>query len=259
VTVAERAGQRLQIGRVLALTFQSIRGNVLTLSALSLIPAVPYTVLRYQGAMLPEDETFTTALMIPYVAAIVSSYLLSAAIAKALVPDHAGRRPSLWNCLAAIAKDFFPLVAIATLASFVTTIANVALSVYEFGFILLVPALAVETILAVVIPVRMIERKSIVGTIARSAELTAGHRWQVVLLLLLSLALVIGSEVLIYGAVGDERLAESTSSGLAALVSLIVAQIVIGTLASVATIVVYLELRLIKEGVAPEALASVFD
>jgi len=259
VTVAERGGQRLQIGRVVVLTFQTIRSNIVTLSALSLILAAPSAVLRYQETLLPEDATFTNEQMFPFAVAILASYLLAAAVAKALVPDHAGRRSSLGTCLAAIVKDFLPLVAITIIASSVTAIASVALSIYEFGFILLVPALAIETILAVVIPVRMIERKSIVGTIARSAELTAGHRWPILLLLLLSLVLMIGSEVVVYGVVGDPALVEYTSSSLAALVSLIAIDIVISVIASVATTIVYLELRLLKEGVAPEAVASEFD
>ena len=119
--------------------------------------------------------------------------------------------------------------------------------------------MAIETILAVATPVRMIERKSVVGTIARSAELTAGHRWPILLLLLLSLGLMIGSEIFVYGVVGDPTLIEYTSSGLAALLSLIVVDIGISLIASVATTIVYLELRLLKEGVAPEAVASEFD
>ncbi len=259
MTVAERAGQRLQIGRVVVLTFQTIRSNIVTLSVLSLIPAAPYSVLRYRATLLPEDATFTIGLMIPFAAAILSSYLLAAAVAKALVPDHTGRRSSLVTCLAAIFKDFFPLVAITIIASSVSAIANISLSVYEYGFILLVPALAIETILAVATPVRMIERKSVVGTIARSAELTAGHRWPILLLLLLSLGLMIGSEIFVYGVVGDPTLIEYTSSGLAALVSLIAVDVAVSVIASVATTIVYLELRLLKEGVPPDAVASVFD
>jgi hypothetical protein len=254
VTVAERAGQRLQIDRVVVLTFQTIRSNIVTLSALALIPAAPYAVLRYQSSLWVEGEALSMALMLPFAAAILSSYLLYAAISIALVPDHAGRLPSLGRCLAAIAKDFFPLVALATIASFVSAIANLALWIYEFGFILLVPALAIETLLAVIVPVRMIER-----TIARSIELTAGNRWPVLLLLLLSLALMMVSDVIVYETIGDPALVEYTGTGLAALLSLIVSDIVISVVASVATVIVYLEFRLIKEGVPPDAVAEVFD
>jgi len=259
VTVAERAGQRLQIGRVVVLTLQTIRSNIITLSALALIPAAPYAVLRYQSSLWVEGETLSMALMLPFAAAILSSYLLSAATSIALVPDHAGRPASLGRCLAAVAKDFFPLVALATIASFVSAIANLALWIYEFGFILLVPALAIETLLAVIVPVRMIERRSIARTIARSIELTAGNRWPVLLLLLLSLALMMVSDVIVYETIGDPALVEYTGTGLAALLSLIVSDIVISVVASVATVIVYLEFRLIKEGVPPDSVAEVFD
>jgi hypothetical protein len=236
VTMAERRGQRLQIGRVVVQTFHALRHNSFVLLALSPVVAIPDAVLRYQATLVPDDDMLGVALLLPFGAVIVSSYLLCAAISLALVHDSAGRLPSLGRVTTAVAKDFFPLVALAITASFVSALANLALTTYEFGFILLIPALAIETLLAVITPVRMIEQRPIMATIARSIELTAGNRWPILLLLLVSIALMIAAEIIVYGTIGDAALAEFTGRGLLALVSLIVADIAITIVGSVATV-----------------------
>ena len=85
-----------------------------------------------------------------------------------------GRLPSLGRLAVAVAVDFFPLVALAISPPLFPPSQTLPYSVYEFDFILLVPALAIETLLAVVIAVRMIERDPVSATITRSIELTAG-------------------------------------------------------------------------------------
>jgi hypothetical protein len=93
----------------------------------------------------------------------------------------------------------------------------------------------------------------------RSIELTKGHRWPVLGLLVALTMLSMGYEVLIYLVVGDPALIEFERSSRIAFVCLVAADAAFGIVGAVVSTVLYFELRLIKEGAGLETLASEFD
>jgi hypothetical protein len=116
----------------------------------------------------------------------------------------------------------------------------------------------------VAVPAEVVERTGIFAAFGRSADLTRNHRgaifglaiayWLVIWII----AMVAGVTVMALtfrggnaGAFGGERV------GLAIFMTAY--QVVLGALGATGVASVYYELRSIKEGIGPEALASVFE
>jgi uncharacterized membrane protein len=253
--LAGRSAAKLGTGRVLYFTFQIIRANLLGFSALSLIPAGSVVVMRYFEAALPGQDMFTNpALALSVAAYVICGSFQTAVISKAIVPDDTGHLPSLADGISAVARDFAALSAIA-LVSFVLFIAGYML------FIL--PGLFIGAILAVVLPVRVLERTGVIRTFVRSAQLTRGNRWPIFGLLLAYFVITVVCEVAVNVMSGDPTFAgysgETRSAGPVSLIGSTLIEFAMSLVSSTATAVVYIELRHIKDGPGPTALASVFD
>jgi hypothetical protein len=87
---------------------------------------------------------------LPEIAYVVSAYLLTAAIAVAIVLDRARQRYSLSTCLAEVARDIYPLAAIGIIVSFVWVSASVISGVDPIDWVLLIPGFFIEVMLWVV-------------------------------------------------------------------------------------------------------------
>jgi len=121
------------------------------------------------------------------------------------------------------------------------------------GLILLVvPGVMLLIASSVAIPVLVEERPGVIASIKRSFELTRGSRWWILLLLVL---LLFASSILS----GARMAAFPSTFGLvpAALESLFSA--ISSLIFSIFLASLYLELRLIKEGVGAQGLAAIFE
>jgi hypothetical protein len=102
---------------------------------------------------------------------IVAVYLFTPAIATGIVRGRAGESIVLKDCFAEIARDIYPLAAIAIISTFVSTAAMFAAEDYPVSYLLLIPGIYIQVVLSVVVPVRALERTSFVATFV--AELCA--------------------------------------------------------------------------------------
>ena len=201
----------------------------------------------------------TPPYLLSLTAFVIAYFLLAASIARAMLLDRTGSHSSLKDCFAEITRDIYPLAAIAIISSFITVTAVVLASAEPLTLMLLIPGFYVQVVLAVVVPVRTIERADVTAAITRSMNLTRGHRWPLFGLLMAATVLSLGVELVIYTAFSDPAFAESVSAGRAQLLLIVVLDVANSLINAVAASVIYFELRLIKEGVAPEAVASEFD
>ena len=122
------------------------------------------------------------------------------------------------------------------------------------GFVVLVvPGLILGVWFWVAVPVTVIERRGVMASLVRSRDLTAGSRWPIFVLLVLSLATTVG---FVYGLtiVVDYRTAfwRSLATELGGG-SLLVA------FWAVVSAVSYFDLKRIKEGAGSDEMAGVFD
>jgi hypothetical protein len=252
--------KRLHIGRVVVQTIQMIGDNIVLLAPLSVIIAVPSLIVRYQQSFFADPGLYYSA---PYLLAvsayIVSVFLLTAAIATIVIRNRFGHSVSLKEGLADVAGDIYPLAVIAFITSFTLLVTVIASPDYPIILILAIPGFYIQLVSWVVVPVRTIERAQLLATFARSFELTRGNRWPLLALLVAATTLTLGLEVLSYGALGDPAAAESESSRRAALFALVCGDVINGIISAAMAVALYFELRLIKEGVAPEDVAAEFD
>ncbi len=121
------------------------------------------------------------------------------------------------------------------------------------GFVLLiVPGVILLCIWAVVVPACIVEGLGATASMSRSAELTKGYRWQILgLLVLLGVINWIGSVII-------QLVLGSASSTLASIGAFIWLSGWTGFW-NCALIMTYHDLRVAKEGIDTEQIASVFD
>jgi hypothetical protein len=260
MTVTERSERRLQMGRVVVLTSQLIRDNALLFSALTLIiTAPPSLFLRYEEFLLGEDQAFSASYLVAIAAYVISAYFLTAAIAKAIILVRTGHHPTITACLEEIARDFYTIAAIAIISSFVWVSGVILSRIYPIALFLLIPGFFIDVVLSVVVPARTIEHTGFVASFARSAILTAGHRWPLLGLVVVMTVISIIYDLLIYGVTANLNLAAFEDSGRAVWLSFFITDALLTVVGAALATVLYFELRLIKEGVAPDTVAAEFD
>ena len=238
---------QLHFERVLAQTWGIFRRNVVKLVTLAAI-VVGVAVVAVVGLVVAAGFAFAIGGAVAGGAAavlfglfgifgiIVVSVVLQAAYVQVAIADLNGRELSVGACLESTFNHIGPLVGIAVLM-------GLGLLAGLLAFV--VPAFILLTMWSVVAPVRVVERTEVVATFRRSMELTAGSRWRVFGLI----AIYIVASAVVQGAL--ENLGGPFVAGLASAL--------MGMLAAIGTAALYMELRRLKDGVAPESLASVFD
>lgn len=123
------------------------------------------------------------------------------------------------------------------------------------GYILLViPGIIISCILAVVVPVCVVEKRGVFECMGRSAELTKGNRLKV-----FALFFIVGLVILIIDRLIMPPIVVALSGSIMTVIISIILVIIPQTYQSVMTSIIYYDLRTVKEGVSVDALAKVFD
>jgi hypothetical protein len=158
--------------------------------------------------------------------------------------DLRGRPVSVRASLQVALRRFFPIIGLSIVTTACEGFAAIAF---------IVPAIILATMWFVATPACVIEHLGPFGSMGRSSQLTSGHRWKLFgLFLLFLVALMVGSGVLVasLNAMGDTTLkliGEALWSGAW------------NVFFAIAAAVTYHDLRVIKEGIDVEQVASVFD
>ncbi len=258
---------RFEMGRVVKRTFSVIGHNIGTFALLSLIPGIPLAAMNWGMAGLPRGAALLSQLSVGRIGLfalaalvyVVCMFVLQASVVHGTVTDLNGKRASFGSCLSTGLSHFVPLLLIAIVEGIGIMLGLV---------LLVVPGIMMAVAWSVVVPVRVVERKGVANSLARSRELTSGHRWAIFGLIVayLILQMIIGA---VFGAFIGISFLTASGDRLAAAVaatrsvpyvagSMLVTMIE-AVIASAGIASIYYELRSIKEGIGPEALASVFD
>jgi len=167
-----------------------------------------------------------------------------AIVAHAVFQDMRGRPVRMAESVRFGMSRFLPLIGL-SLSVIVLTVA---------GFILLiVPGFIVMTALAVATPVCVVEQLGPFPSMERSARLTKGHRWAILgAMAALQVMTAIPSNLIasVISAVAGPTLAFAGH---------LIGNGVASTIAAVFTFVMYHDLRIVKDGVDTDQIASVFE
>lgn len=243
------------LGRVIQRTFTSIGQNAAVFFGASIVlVGIPSTISALgQGSLTSADPYSGFGfVMLGTVLYFIGLYLLQGMVVKAAVNGFNGKKTEFSDAFGAGVRMFFPLLGLSIVASLGTMI----------GYILLiVPGIILSVIWSVAAPAVVVEKRGVLESLQRSRDLTRGHRWPVFGLIVIYVVLswIIGL------ALGGLSLATGgtfTGGGPNLMVTLIsgpLVNIVAGVVASAGVASLYYELRIAKEGVGADELASVFD
>jgi hypothetical protein len=105
----------------------------------------------------------------------------------------------------------------------------------------------------VVVPACLIESLGPMQSMRRSADLTRGHRWRIVALWFSLLV----AEIVVQ--IGLDQATRPWGSFTLILAPQVAWDALVGAFAAVATAVTYRDLRVVKEGIEPDQVVTVFD
>lgn len=257
--MADYEDGRYEIASVLSRATQAIGANLPLFAGLSLvlsaIPAFLFSFWQLEsvqidvpGEPLGAFQPWMVArLAIGWLISLVAGAVLQAALTRATVQHLSGERPDFARCLTVGLRLFLPLVAI----SFIYAIG------LFFGFLLLiVPGIILAMMWAVTVPAYVQERIGIFEAFTRSGELTRGARWRIFLtflVLIFGLWLLSIPVGLFTAGLGSASASIPLAAAITAVTNAIGTMVMTAVQASI-----YVELREVKEGVAPADLEAIF-
>lgn len=266
MTDAATGTAKLDIGRVISQTFSVIGRNFTTFLLLSfLLSGLPQGVIGYLqvatlgapgAAGMNFDPSMITSWLVSLLAVVVTASILQGTLVFATVQDMNGQKPDIGACLAVGFRAFLPLLAVSLLFG---------LAIAGGMILLIVPGIMIGVAWCVCVPALVAERTSITGAFGRAGELTRNNRWRIFgLFLIVWLALIVIGAV-VGGIAGGLMLSQSGMEPAAMALNplQVVLNVIINTLSSLVMstgiAVLYVELRRLREGAAPQWLAEVFS
>lgn len=266
MTDTTAASRRFEIGRVISGTFGVIGRNFGPFFLMSLLlGGLPNALVSFGQAWITNgDKTFSPQMLlvslVSLVVVIVCAFVLQAAIVHATVADLNGRRVVMGDSLKTGLSNWLPLLGLAILMTL-----GLAL-----GFVLLiVPGIILAVMWSVAVPAKVVEKIGVMDALQRSRDLTRGRRWAIfglfviyVIALWIVEALIMAAVMpfmLSKGAPTPETITGFTTVGVATMLASAVIATITTLISTAGGATLYSELRGTREGVGPEAMASVFD
>jgi hypothetical protein len=254
----------VSIGRILSRTFGAIASNPGVMLVIAFVfGALPSTAISYYQQTLAEPmrtglirpRDYFTVVILAALANMVLNLIVQGGLVRATMTAAEGDRATLGECLSTGLRRALPLLGVAILSGLGIVL----------GFLLLiVPGVILYLMWSVAIPVVVVERHGVIGSLSRSSELTSGAKgtifalFLIVWVIMMAAAAVSGAAmVAIYGVQG---LAAAVQDGLAPgfLIVNVVVSTVVTVFASAIPTALYVELREWKEGEIGESLGDIF-
>jgi MFS family permease len=241
--VAQYVEGEFRVGQILNRTFSVLSRNLLPFCVVTAIAYLPnLLILERNQAGVPQGRVIAMV-FIGAVLSLILSALSQAIVLFGAFEDMRGRPVDMIASLKVGLSRFFPVIGVALLVGLLTGL----------SFILLVfPAFIVMSMLFVAMPACIVERLGPVKSLGRSSILTKGLRWKVFgLWLVMFLVTAVGGGML--GGIGY-----ATGPIVGGLLKLVWGSLA-GAFNAIMVVVAYHDLRVVKEGVDTDQIASVFD
>ena len=251
---ANRGGQ-FDLGRVIQRTFSTIRENAaIFFGASTVMVGVPSAVMGFGQTTLVTGSSPTglLAMVAGWVFYLIGLYMLQGMVVKAAVNGFNGKATSFGQAFDVGVKMFLPLLGLAIIAGLGAGL----------GYLLLiVPGVIISVMWAVASPSVVVEKRGVFESLQRSRDLTRGYRWNVfgLMVIYVILSWIIGAAVGALGLATGGGFFDGSPNLWFNVVSGVVVNILSGVVASAGVAALYYELRTVKEGAGPEALAAAFD
>jgi hypothetical protein len=233
-----------RVGQVISRSFSLLMRHFLTFFIVTLIAFSPLVLLRQDSAAAATDpaQAFIT-LGLGFVLLMVLSMFSSAIILHGAFSDMRNRPVNLLESLKVAFRRLLPLILLALLESLLLVLGLI---------LLIVPGLILYTMWLVAVAACVVERTGPWRSLRRSQELTKGHRWKIFGLFLVLLVFSLINPLL--------QFALTAAAGpTAGTIGNAIWTAIGSAFSSVVIAVAYYDLRVAKEGIDIEQIASVFD
>jgi hypothetical protein len=234
------AAPAIRVGDVLSRSLALFSSRLASFTALALVAFAP----EFLFDLLVPNRANALRAMGLIVLKLACSALANASILYGVVQELRGRGFTFSESLNA---GFGRMGAVVGVSLLVGLFAGLA------ALLLVIPGFIVWTVYAIAVPVCVAERMGVLASMSRSAFLTKGNRWRIFGILFLNFVVlvVIGGLIGFFGArIGGMTMVTILQYPLEAIA---------GAFNAVALGVLYYQLRVAKEGVDIEKIASVFD
>jgi hypothetical protein len=256
-------GGFMSIGRVLNTAFGAIFGNLFVMLGIAfLFGGLPKGLVTYfqqdaqaritGGQVMPTE--FLTITLGGLVLTMLFTVVAQGALVRATMAASRGETARFGECLATAFRRLLQLLGLGLVSGIAFLFAAV---------LLIVPAIILATVWYVAAPLVVAERRGVFAALGRSAELTKGERWNIVLVLLITLGFMLVIFMLSSVLTGV-ALALSASGGSFSGLALPMATVgaisttLQTTLTGAIPTAVYIELRALKEGPETQGLDDIF-
>jgi hypothetical protein len=254
---------------VLARSFPIWGRNVLPFSLLNVIvyaPLLVYGVFAFpmrRDPLTPADAAdFMAYSAVLTLGACLVSYIAPLAVIHGVLEQLRGRPASFVGCLRVYLTRLLPTLGVGLVVGllaflfFLVGAIFVGLVGQAFGapivaLLALLPPTLVGCMYWVAVPVAAAERRGILGTLRRSAELTRGSRAAIFVVVLLSLVFQVSPFIV-------ARVAAPHGVGAVGGWGVVLLTVSFGSYGAVAAGVAYHDLRISKDGVGVDELVRVF-
>jgi hypothetical protein len=243
---ARFAERDFRAGEVFNRTFSVLSRNLLPFGIMTAVAALPNTLLFTPGTRVVSAAGVAGGglFFLGLILTMVLTALTQAAVLYGAFEDMRGRPVNVADSIKIGLARFFPVLGVAICVPILAALGAVAL---------FFPGLMVITMLFVAMPVCVVERLGPIKSMGRSARLTKGHRWKVFgIWLAMTIVTVIAQSILV-------GVARAIGGTVLALVASLLWGAVYGAFYAILVVVTYHDLRVAKEGVNTDQIASVFD
>jgi hypothetical protein len=235
-----------RIGRVFARTARLLARNAPIYVAISATAAMPSVLLAESGEKFGGHSAYAAVAwgVLAVVLALALGTLSQAVVVHAAFQDMCGRPVRLFESLRAGSGRLLAIVGLALGMGFFVGIGLL---------MLIVPGVVLLIMWTVATPACVVERLGVGASMARSSDLTRGHRWQIFGMLIL-----VGFVESIAGAGVKAALGVAGSAGLV-IAGTLLWNGLSGAFSAILAVATYHDLRVAKEGVDTGRIAAVFD
>jgi len=248
-------GGPFDLGRVIQRTFTTIRENAaIFFGAATVMVGAPSVVMGLGQSTVVTDGGAAGFLTMAagWVFYLAGLYMVQGMVVKAAINGFNGKTTSFSQAFDVGVKMFLPLLGLAIIAGLGAGLASLAL---------IVPGVIVAVMWSVASPAVVVEQRGVFESLQRSRDLTRGYRWNVfgLMVIYVILSWIIGAAVGALGLATGGGFFDGSPNLWVNMASGVVVNILSAVVASAGVAALYYELRTVKEGAGPEALAAIFD
>lgn len=232
----------ITVGSILSRSFSTLMKNIGVFFVIALVFNIPAGLIEF--FVVPKLGSAMAQKAVSQISQSLFGGLVTASILYGVVQSLGGGSANLAESLRVTFARIVPIFLVSLLYS---------IGVFIGTLLLIVPGVILACMWYVAVPATVVERKSVMDSFTRSAELTKGHRMTLFLTALVFIGITVAIMMLV--------LAPMIVGGASPLIILIIVMAVavtFGLWSSVAMGVAYHDLRVAKEGANTSDLVQVF-